>query len=444
MRRLLAVGLAPLFVVALVGGSPGAPAVAQDGGRRGSSPSFVNVVQVSGYLDPVLVDFLSDAIDASERDGAEALVVQLDSPGSVVSTAELDALVFRLSHARVPVAVWVGESGARALGGAGRLVIAAPLAGMAPRSRLGHLPEPVFGALPPVVADGTVDPGQALDLGLVELNEEESAVLGSFIAALDGREVAGTVLETATFEPAPGAPPEAALTVQARLAKLDVVPRLMHTVASPPVAYLLLSAALVLLVFELFTAGVGVAGGVGAVCAVLAAYGLAVLPTSPWGLALLLVGIFGFSVDVQTGVPRFWTAVGVIAYTVGSLLLFTDGVRLGWLPLVTGCAGVVLIMLAGLPATVRSRFSTPTVGRESMVGEMGEAVVEVAPDGVVSVRQALWPARTNRATPVAAGERVRVTGIDGPLLEIEPEVGAARDYRERRSQTDRPAKPSTD
>lgn len=436
-------GLASLFVLALLFGS-GGPVAAQQGDSGESSPSFVNVVQVSGYLDPVLVDFLADAIDASEREGAEALVVQLDSPGSVVSTPELDALVFRVSHARVPIAVWVGESGAEALGGAGRLVLAAPLAGMAPGSRLGQLPEPVFGSLPPVVANGTVDPGEALDLGLVQLNEEESAVLGSFIAALDGREVAGTALETATFEPTAGAPPEAALTVQARLAKLDVLPRLMHTVASPPVAYLLLSAALVLLVFELFTAGAGVAGGVGAVCAVLAGYGMAVLPTSPWGLALLLVGIFGFSVDVQTGVPRFWTAVGVIAYTVGSLLLYEDGIRLGWLPLVTGCIGVVLIMLAGLPATVRSRFSTPTVGRESMVGEMGEAVAEVAPDGVVRVREALWPARTNRATPVAAGGRVRVTGIDGPLLEVEPEVGAARDYRERRPKSDEPTHPSAD
>jgi membrane-bound serine protease (ClpP class) len=430
-------------VLALVAGLSGDALAVQGEGERGSS-SFVNVVQVSGYLDPVLFDFVTDAIDASERDGAEALVVQLDSPGSVLPTAELDALVFRISHARVPVAVWVGESGAQALGGAGRLVVAAPLAGMAPGARLGRLPEPVFGSLPPAVADGTVDPEQALALGLVQLNEDESAVLGTFIAALDGREVNGATLETATFEQVAEGPPRADLTVTARLAKLDVLPRLMHTVASPPVAYLLLSAALVLLVFELFTAGVGVAGGVGAVCGVLAAYGLAVLPTSPWGLALLLVGIFGFSVDVQTGVPRFWTAVGVIAYTVGSLLLFGDGVRLGWLPLVTGCVGVVLMMLAGLPATVRSRFSTPTVGRESMIGEMGEAVVEAAPDGVVRVRDALWPARTNRATPVAVGERVRVTGIDGPLLEIEPEEGGARDYRERRTEPDPGAAPAAD
>ncbi|CAN5753178.1 nodulation protein NfeD [soil metagenome] len=434
MGRLLVGSVVGAFVVALVVSllaGLGAPSPA---GAQGETPSrpFVNVVQVNGYLDPVMADFVERAIAESERGGAEALILQLDSPGSVLDTAALDALVFRVGHASVPVAVWVGESGAKALGGAARLALAAPLAGMAPQSRLGEVPAPIFGELPPDVRQGTVDPEQALELGLVELNQEESAVLGSFVAALDGREVAGEPLETASFEPVEGGPPEATLTVDARLAKLDLVPRFMHTVASPPVAYLLLTLALALVVFELFTAGVGVAGVVGAVCGVLAAYGLAVLPTSPFGLALLVLATFGFAVDVQTGVPRVWTGVGVVAYTVGSLLLF-DGMAIGWLPLVAGVVTMVLMMLAGLPATVRSRFSTPTIGRESMIGEMGEAVAETAPDSVVRVRDALWSARTNRATPIAVGDRVRVTGIDGLALEVEPEEGGARDYREHRS-----------
>jgi len=411
--------------------------VAVGGGAALAQPApgrpFVDVVQVNGYLDPVMADFVTKAVAESERSGAEALILQLDSPGSVLAAAELDALALRLGGAEVPVAVWVGESGAQARGGAARLVLAAPLAGLAPRARLGDLPAaPALGEVPAAVANGTVAPGEALELGLVQLNEEESAVLGSFIAALDGRQVGERTLETADFETVEGGPPQAQLTVDARLAKLDLVPRLLHTAASPPVAYLLLSAALVLVVFEFFTAGVGVAGVVGAVCGVLAGYGLAVLPTSPVGLALLAIAMFGFAVDVQTGAPRFWTAVGVVGYAVGSVLLF-DGVAIGWLALASGLVGVVLMMLTGLPATVRSRFSTPTIGRESMIGEMGEAVAEAAPDGVVRVRQALWPARTNRATPIAAGEAVRVTGIDGLVLEVEPETGGAKDYREKRN-----------
>ena len=427
-RRLSRALLLPGAVIAVLApASTTAFAQEEEGGAR----PVVEVVEVSGYLDAIVVEFVGDAIASAQDEELEALVVQLDSPGAVVSPSDLDVLVDRVRAARVPVAVWVGPSGARATGGAAELALTAPLVGMAPGARLGDIGDHA-GDVPAAIRDDTVGPDEAEALGLVDLNEEEAAVLVNFIARLDGREAAGRALETADFAEVADGPPEATLTVQTRLAKLPLGPRLLHTVASPPVTYLLLAAGLVLLVFEYFTAGVGVAGGVGAAALVLAAYGLAVLPMRPLGLALCVLGIFGFGVDVQTGVPRLWSGVGAAAFATGSLLLFDDGVRLGWLPFLAGVAGVVVLMLAGLPATVRSRFSTPTVGRASMVGELGEAVAEVRPDGVVRVREALWPARTNRATPIAVGDRVRVTGIDGSRLEVEPEVGGARDHRHRR------------
>ena len=94
--------------------------------------------------------------------------------------------------------------------------------------------------------------------------------------------------------------------------------------------------------------------------------------------------------------------------------------------------GAVVFMLSGMTAMIRSRFSTPTIGREELVGEMGLAAEAVAPEGTVRVRDALWRARTNRATPIAAGDPVRVVAIEGVVLEVEPESGGARDYRERR------------
>ncbi|HUF32114.1 MAG TPA: NfeD family protein [Acidimicrobiales bacterium] len=392
----------------------------------------VDVVQVSGYLDPIVVDFLDGALRSAEREGVEALIIQLDSPGALVDTVRLERLLSLIAEVDVPVAVWVGDSGASALGGAAHLVVAADLAGLAPGARIGDAPKTAFAEVPEALRRGRIGPGEAHELGLTQLNEEEAAVLGSFIAALDGHEAKGRQLRTADFREVPDGPDEATLTVQARLSRLPLGSQLLHTVASPPVAYLLLTAGLALLVFELFTAGVGIAGVVGAVSLALAGYGLAVLPTRPLGLALCLLGILGFSIDVQTGVPRFWTGVGVVSYTAGSVLLFGEGVSVGWLALVGGLVGVVLMMLAGLPATVRSRFSTPTIGRESMVGELGEATVAVAPEGTVRVRDALWPARTNRATPIDAGGGVRVVAIEGTVLEVEPEEGGARDYRERR------------
>jgi membrane-bound serine protease (ClpP class) len=385
----------------LLGGTASA---ADEGGSQG----YVDVVQVSGWIDPVVVDFIGRSITDSEQGGAEALIIQLDSPGSLVSDARLDRLVQRIEGARVPIAVWIGGSGARAKGDAGRIARAAPIVGLAPSGRL-------------QVGNRVLGPADALKAGAVQIDEKRSAVLGTFIASLDGRTVDGTTLETATLTPQGSGPPEAELTVQGRLAKLDLWPRTMHTVASPPVAYLLLLAGLAMIVFELYTGGVGIAAGVGALALVLSAYGLAILPINPWGLALIAFGAFGFTVDIQTGVPRFWTGVGVVGLVVGSLLLYRDPVSLGWLPLVGGVVGFVLLMLAGLPATVRSRFSTPTIGRESLIGEVGEAVAALDPEGVVRVREALWPARTNRSTPVAAGDAVRVVAVVGAALEVAPE-----------------------
>ena len=134
-----------------------------------------------------------------------------------------------------------------------------------------------------------------------------------------------------------------------------------------------------------------------------------------------------FAVDVQVGIPRFWTGVGVVGTVVGSIWLFESlpgtTLRPSWITLIAGVGGVVLAFVVGMPSMVRTRFATPTIGREWMIGELGEVVVAVDPDGVVSVRDAQWRARTNRATPVPAGGSVRVIAIDGVTLEVEPLEG---------------------
>jgi len=103
--------------------------------------------------------------------------------------------------------------------------------------------------------------------------------------------------------------------------------------------------------------------------------------------------------------------------------------------LVAGIGGTVLAYVVGMPSMVRTRFATPTIGREWLIGSEGTAVDRIGPEGVVEVNEARWRARTNRATPVDAGEQVRVVAIDGVTLEVEPYEGGARDYREMRRRT---------
>jgi membrane-bound serine protease (ClpP class) len=122
---------------------------------------------------------------------------------------------------------------------------------------------------------------------------------------------------------------------------------------------------------------------------------------------------------VQAGAPRVWTGIGAVSLVAGTWLLY-DGVPLPLVTAVLTLLGASLFLLAAMPSVVRARFSTPTVGRESMVGETGEATVGLHPEGMVRVREALWRARTNRATPIGGGDRVRVVGVEGLVLLVEP------------------------
>jgi len=173
-----------------------------------------------------------------------------------------------------------------------------------------------------------------------------------------------------------------------------------------------------------------VAGVIGAGAFILGCYGLAVLPARWWAVALLVLAMIAFAIDVQTGVPRFWSAAGMVLFVVGTLTLY-NGVGLSWITMVAGIGGIALAFFAGMPSMVRTRFSTPTIGREWMVGEMGRAVSAIDPDGVVQIKGAPWRAYTNRATPIEALDAVRVIGIEGLVLEVEPEEGGAKDYRDR-------------
>jgi membrane-bound serine protease (ClpP class) len=386
-----------LLVAPPVGAAPAAPA---------AGPVTIDVIEVSGLLDPVNVDFIRKALQEAQRTGAAALVIRLDSGDAVVGAAEIDRLGDGISSSPVPVAIWVGPGKqARAGGDAYVLFESAKITGMAPGSRA-----------------GSRSAAQALEEGTADIS---AATLGDFIVKLadHGVDVPTKVVER------DGRPPqqELAAGTRVRFDEPSLLAQLLHAVATPSAAYLLLVIGLLLVVFEFFTAGVGVAGAVGAAGVVLGGYGLGVLPTRPLALAVLAFGILGFAIDVQAGAPRAWTVIGTVAFTAGSFFLLGDGLSVPLLVLAVGVAGVALFMVAAMPSVVRSRFSTPTIGRESMLGEEGTARTDVAPDGVVTVRDAPWRARTNRATPIRAGETIRVAAIDGLLLEVEPLEGAAKD-----------------
>jgi membrane-bound serine protease (ClpP class) len=416
----------------------------------------IDVVQVEGYFDTPNESLVRNSIaDANDR-GSTLLILQLKSSGAI--DAGVRSIVRALDRSAVPVAVWVGPSGADAKGAATVLLEAAHLAYISPGSGAGpghplQLDDPgastraeVADQLAALAERRGRNPSGARQLAGRRLGATEAKnagatdgvrpTIGELIVRLDGKSVK-PALGTRTLSTArvigSGRDRRRQPNQEVRFHRLDLGGQIVHRLISPSIAYFLLVAGLALLVFEFYTAGIGLAGLVGALCVVGALGGFSHLPLRWWAFALLLFATFGFAVDVQVGSVGIWTAIGTVALVLGSLFLYGGSTQLrpAWWVLLIVCTGMVLFMVGGMTAMIRSRFSTPTVGREGMVGEVGTAEVDIDPDGVVLIRGARWRARTNRATPLAAGDPVRVLAVEGLVLEVEPPEGGARDPHDR-------------
>ena len=391
------------------------PASGQAHAAAAAESGVFDVVEVSGYLDPIMADFIERSIHTASERGSLGLVLQLDSSRAVVDDERIRELASLIRASEVPVSMWIGPSGAVAKGAVGQLAGVVSDLALAPGSKLGdlgplilpeqHLNEPFADAYPRM-RQRTLSFEEAIDSGLAR----EAPTLPFFVIDLPGFEVD---IDDSGDEP---------LRVpvsSVRFTRLSLLDQSMHTAASPAFAYLLFLVGGGLLLFELYTAGVGIAGVLGAVSLLLGCYGFATLPVRGWAIALLVVAMFGYAVDIQIGVPRVWTVIATLCLVAGSLTLF-HGVLLSWVTLLVGIVGVFAGMVAGMPAMVRARFGTPTIGRSWMVGTVGSARDDVNPEGVVLIDEAPWRARTQRATPISAGDPVRVVSLEGLILTVEP------------------------
>ena len=408
----------------LPGSSEGELAQGDFGEAEGADPGQAIVVKVSGLLDPVTADYLFDALRDAQESEAVLLVLQIDSRGAVISDSQLQSLADEIVNSSVPVVSWIGTSGARAYGKVAQLVAFTERVGIAPGARIGRTGEDVlqdstasgqglWGPHSDRLRDSTVSANEALELGITSF---QAPTVGDFLVGLD--EFGFQSVTTFNDDNEPRLEPLTAV----QFVRLSALDQLFHTVASPPIAYVLLLVGLWLFAFEFFSAGVGIAGATGALSLLLSSYGLAILPLNWWGIVLIVLAMFAYCIDAQVGVPRFWTVVGTGALVWGTVVLFdgTNGVDMSWIPMALGTLGVLVGMMWVMPVVIRSRFSTPTVGREWMIGEEGEAIEAIDPDGVIKIRGTLWRARTRRAATIAPGEKAMVEELVGLTLMVEP------------------------
>ncbi|MGH2589814.1 MAG: NfeD family protein, partial [Actinomycetota bacterium] len=276
------------------------------------------------------------------------------------------------------------------------------------------------GRATPVAFPAEPVPAQdALDGGIAEL---PAVSVVDLLEQLDGRTVRtaeGEVTLRTRIARAEGEDP-----VRIRFVDLGPGERVLHAAASPTWIYVLLLLGLAGLAFELTQSGFGFAGIAGVGMLALAAYGLTVVPFSWVGLALLLLGIALMTYEVVARALGALTWLGLAGIVGGSALLFggvADEIDVS--PWLIGSAAIAALLYWGFGLTVAVQSRERVTSRQKgLVGLIGETRGELKPEGPVYVKGALWRGRSANG-PIPAGTRVRVRGVEGLILRVQPEPG---------------------
>jgi membrane-bound ClpP family serine protease len=375
----------------------------------------IDVIDVSGPLDASALEFMNQSIlDAAER-GQVLAVLQIDSP-AVLDGESLTRLEETLDSPPLPVAAWVGPGPAVAGGGIGELVWQMEHSGVTAGATLAN-PPTVVG-----VADDVYGHG---------LTAEESGLpiqpsIRQYLQDLDG-ETFTTASGPVTVETLK--PFEDGVTLKTvTFRQPDIGTRFWRLAATPEAAFFFLVVGLTIASFEFFAIGPGVAAGVAAISLLLAGWGIVNLPVKPWALGLAILGWMLLTAAYQKGGVLVLTLLGAVVLLVaGSFYVDGSGqIDPRWYLVLPSVLAVLFFFLLAMPTVQRARFSTRTIGREGLIGETGIAVDGFDPDGMVEVNGARWRATAHREAGLVAGSAIRVAGVDGMFLEVEPDERTAK------------------
>lgn len=409
----------------------------------------VHRIILEGVINPVATEYITHSIERAEQAGAEALVIQMDTPGGLMES--MHKIVKAIQASEVPVIVYVAPSGSRA-GSAGVFITyAAHIAAMAPSTNIGSA-HPVFGSSPTgaqpdtsttsTLMEKVVNDAVAKIRSLAEkrgrnadwaekaitesanITEKEALQLrvidfiapslDSLLTLVDGRKVEldvgfSKILHTAKTE---------VITYE-----MSWRQRLLDIISNPNVAYILLMLGIYGILFELYNPGSILPGVVGGICLILGLYALQTLPVNYAGFALIIFAIILFLLEIKIPSYGLLTIGGVISLIMGSVMLFESPLpflRVSWQVITFVVILSVLFFVFAIGMAIRAHRKKPTTGDVGLIGEVGEVFKALNPEGTVKVHGEFWKAISDE--PCKKGQKVKVIDIDRDnlILKVKP------------------------
>jgi len=439
MRALVALRLAWLILAAA--------AVLLPLNASAASP-HIEEVDLNGDINNIMSAYIESGVRRAEGDRADALLVVMNTPGGI--STSMDEIVTNLLNSKVPVIVYVYPSGARAASAGLFVAQAADVLAMAPGTNIGSAHpiqatgENLTGDLGAKVLNDAVTRVRNLATmhgrnanwaedavrNSVNINAEEAVQL--HVADLEATDIP-TLLQQVDGRTVPRS--NGSLVIHSANALVNDYPMpfwqvFLNALIDPTIAALLIIVAGYGIITELSNPGLILPGVVGGIAAVLAIVSLANLPVNIAGILLMLLALILFIADLIAPTHGFLSAGGVIALVLGMAFLINTGpVGLGVNPVVSvvTAAATLAFFVFFIQRVLAARRQPAFSGAESLVGAVGEAREQLAPEGLVFVGGALWKATAT--TPIPAGTAVRVIGRQGLQLQVAPENGQAKEKK---------------
>lgn len=398
----------------------------------------IDVIEIDGPINPVVAEYFIKSIEDAEQGSAECLVVQLDTPGGL--DLSMRSIIKKIFASSVPVVVYVAPSGARAASAGAIITLAAHIAAMAPSTNIGAAHPVSIGAgeMGKDMAEKVVNDAAAYVEGIaikrnrnkewaikavresVSLSEKEALKskvidliapdLKTLISDIDGK----------TVETAAGSRKLKVLTAELHFKKMSIRDLILNTVSDPNIAYILLLIGLAGLYFELSNPGVILPGVIGGISLILSFYSMQTLSANYAGILLILLAVIMFIAEIKIASYGVLSIGGIIALTLGSLMLFQSSVPYLRISLNVMVPSIVLtsaFFLTIVWLAVRAQRRQPATGYEGLINMAGTARTDIYQEGKVFVHGEYWNARST--VPIKKGSAVRVVKVENMLLDVE-------------------------
>jgi membrane-bound serine protease (ClpP class) len=405
-----------------------------------SQGQTVVVIKLDDTINPVAAEFIHTSLQKAEAESAQCLIIELNTPGGLLKSTRV--IVSDILEAKIPVVVYVWPPGAQSASAGVFVTLAAHIAAMAPGTNIGAAhPVTLQGGMDSIMTEKATNDAAAFVRTIAEKRNRnvawaEEAVrksisitetealqkhvvdllaknLDSLLIEIDGRKVE---LATGT------------VTLQTRGAKIEQLEmgftvKVLDILSDPNIAYILMLLGIYGLIFELYNPGSILPGVVGVISLILAFYAMHTLPINFAGLGLILFAIILFIAEIKITSHGLLAVGGVISLILGSMMLIRsesalEFIQISWSVILTSAAVTLLFFLVVVGFGVRALRSKLSTGREGLVGELGDSLSQLSPNGRVRVHGEIWDA-VSVSGKIPRDVKVRVVGVDDLRLRVE-------------------------